>query len=197
MFFANLLSHRSNIGVWALRLSVFSGGLAWRIAKFFALHSEVVVCVVVACVLVGCSSPKIADLPKPEVPTPAPTPPAPKKIPPSIVSQAQTPRDYRQDAAKHIYGFNQHRIYKGKLPPLLYAIGVVTFEVDEDGKIQSFDWMRKPKQAPEVIQEIERAIKAAEPFPAPIHLGRVRYTETWLWHKSGKFQLDTLTEGQL
>ena len=107
------------------------------------------------------------------------------------------PQQYRQDAAKHIYSQNQHRIYKGKLPPLLYAIGVVTFEVDMDGKIQSFDWMRKPKQAPEVIQEIERTIKAAEPFPAPIHLGRVRYTETWLWHKSGKFQLDTLTEGQI
>jgi hypothetical protein len=24
----------------------------------------------------------------------------------------------------------------------------------------------------------------------------VVYTDTWLWHKSGKFQLDTLTEGQ-
>ena len=27
-------------------------------------------------------------------------------------------------------------------------------------------------------------------------LGKVVYTDTWLWHKSGKFQLDTLTEGQ-
>jgi len=113
------------------------------------------------------------------------------------VSSARTPLQYRQDAAKHLYVCNQSRIYKGKLPPLLYAIGVVTFEVDMDGKIQAFDWMRKPKQAPEVIQEIERTIKAAEPCPAPIHLGRVRYTETWLWHKSGKFQLDTLTEGQI
>jgi hypothetical protein len=25
----------------------------------------------------------------------------------------------------------------------------------------------------------------------------VVYTDTWLWHKSGRFQLDTLTEGQL
>jgi hypothetical protein len=24
----------------------------------------------------------------------------------------------------------------------------------------------------------------------------VTYTDVWLWHKSGKFQLDTLTEGQ-
>ncbi|MCC2635699.1 MAG: hypothetical protein K0S48_3585, partial [Ramlibacter sp.] len=25
---------------------------------------------------------------------------------------------------------------------------------------------------------------------------KVVYTDTWLWHKSGRFQLDTLTEGQ-
>jgi len=24
----------------------------------------------------------------------------------------------------------------------------------------------------------------------------VTYTDVWLWHKSGQFQLDTLTEGQ-
>jgi len=30
----------------------------------------------------------------------------------------------------------------------------------------------------------------------PERLGRVTYTDTWLWDKSGRFQLDTLTEGQ-
>jgi hypothetical protein len=25
----------------------------------------------------------------------------------------------------------------------------------------------------------------------------VTYTDTWLWHKTGQFQLDTLSEGQL
>lgn len=141
----------------------------------------------------GCSTYKTATS-KTEVLPVAQTPTAPT---PKVVSLAQSQKEYRQDAARHIYAFNQYRIHEGKLPPLLYAIGVVTFEVREDGKIQSFDWMRKPNQAPEVIQEIERTIKAAEPFPAPIRLGRVRYTETWLWHKSGKFQLDTLTEGQI
>jgi hypothetical protein len=29
-----------------------------------------------------------------------------------------------------------------------------------------------------------------------VRMGRVVYTDTWLWHASGKFQLDTLTEGQ-
>jgi protein TonB len=149
------------------------------------------------CILAGCAGPKVVH--SPPIETPALPPPlvSETKPLPSFVSTARMPHQYRQDAAKHIYSQNQHRVYKGKLPPLLYAIGVVTFEVDMDGKVQSFDWMRKPKQAPEVIQEIERTIKAAEPFPAPIHLGRVRYTETWLWHKSGKFQLDTLTEGQI
>jgi protein TonB len=47
-----------------------------------------------------------------------------------------------------------------------------------------------------VIAEIERTIKAASPFPAPVRMGKVVYTDTWLCHKSGKFQLDTLTEGQ-
>ena len=38
--------------------------------------------------------------------------------------------------------------------------------------------------------------RAAAPYPLPERLGRVTYTDTWLWDKSGRFQLDTLTEGQ-
>jgi hypothetical protein len=56
--------------------------------------------------------------------------------------------------------------------------------------------MRAPKHAPEVMAEIERTVRNAAPFPAPVKLGKVTYTDTWLWHKTGQFQLDTLTEGQ-
>ena len=42
----------------------------------------------------------------------------------------------------------------------------------------------------------ERTVRAAAPFPAPTRMGKVTYTDTWLWDKSGHFQLDTLTEGQ-
>jgi protein TonB len=45
--------------------------------------------------------------------------------------------------------------------------------------------------------EIERSVRKAAPYPAPIKMGSVTYTDTWLWEKSGRFQLDTLTEGQL
>jgi hypothetical protein len=47
------------------------------------------------------------------------------------------------------------------------------------------------------MADIERSVRSAAPFPVPVKMGRVTYTDTWLWHKSGRFQLDTLTEGQM
>ncbi|NBT54411.1 MAG: hypothetical protein EBT05_05875 [Betaproteobacteria bacterium] len=126
-------------------------------------------------------------------------PPAPA-VPPVVVAAAApsaNPREYRRDAAKHLYGQNAHRIYKGKLPAMLYAIGVLQVDVDGRGQVIRLNWMRTPTHAPEVVAEIERTVRRAAPFPVPAHLGQVTYTDTWLWHKSGRFQLDTLTEGQL
>ena len=111
-------------------------------------------------------------------------------------SEATNPRAYRADAATHLYGLNQERVYKGRLPPLLYAIGVLQVDLDGGGHVRDLRWMRAPKHAPEVIAEIERTVRAAAPFPAPARMGRVVYTDTWLWDRSGRFQLDTLTEGQ-
>ena len=111
-------------------------------------------------------------------------------------SGATSAKAYREDGASHIYGLNTDRIYKGKLPPLLHAVGVLNVDIDRTGRVTRLDWMRAPRHAPEVMAEIERMVKQASPFPAPTRLGKVVYTDTWLWHKSGKFQLDTLTEGQ-
>lgn len=116
---------------------------------------------------------------------------------PAAPSGAVNPRAYRLDAASHLYSRNANRIYKGKLPPLLYAIGVLDVEVDRNGRVTALNWQRAPKHAPEVIAEIERTVRQAAPYPAPTRMGRVTYTDVWLWHESGKFQLDTLTEGQL
>ena len=153
-----------------------------------------------AALLASCSSPP------PQAPaavaTPAPqvavAPPSAQPAPAMVIktSYAANPRAYRQDAAQHIYGRNQARIWKGRMPPLLYAIGVLQVEVDGSGNVRHLNWMRAPRHAPEVIAEIERTVRAAAPFPVPAKMGKVVYTDTWLWHKSGKFQLDTLTEGQ-
>lgn len=153
----------------------------------------------VAAILGACSStsapPQAASKPPPVEARPS----APAVQPPVATgptSSATNARAYRADAATHLYGLNRERIYKGRMPPLLYAIGVLQVEVDGRGNVRNLSWMRAPKHAPEVIAEIERTVRAAAPFPAPARMGKVVYTDTWLWHKSGRFQLDTLTEGQ-
>ncbi len=172
--------------------------------------------VTVAAFIAGCASSPMppSQAPSTRVPPPSASgsvpsygPPAPSASPQSgaqtppvhfaTASVAATPKAYRRDAASHLYARNETRIYKGKLPPLLYAIGVLEVEVDGQGKVRSTNWLRAPKHAPEVIAEIERTVRQAQPYPAPTRLGKVTYTDTWLWDASGKFQLDTLTEGQL
>ena len=102
---------------------------------------------------------------------------------------------YRRTAANHLYRKYPERIHKGKLPPMLYAIGVLEVTVDTSGRVASLRWLRAPSHAPEVVAQIERLVRQAAPFPAPS--ARTGYIDTWLWDRSGRFQLDTLTEGQL
>jgi hypothetical protein len=151
----------------------------------------------IAALFAGCSSQPPATSTAPSVDGQPPV----ATVPPSASatarrSEAGNPRAYRADAAHHLYALNQERIYKGRLPPMLYAVGVLQVDVDGRGNVRDLHWMRAPRHAPEVIAEIERTVRAAAPFPAPARMGKVVYTDTWLWHKSGRFQLDTLTEGQ-
>ena len=119
-----------------------------------------------------------------------------RPVPVPDASDAASARAYRKDAARHLYSMNLDSIYKGRMPPLLYAVGVLQVHVDGQGRVGAISWMRAPRHAPEVMRAIERMVRAADPFPAPVLTGGLVYTDTWLWHKSGKWQLDTLTEGQ-
>ena len=141
--------------------------------------------------LQGCSTP--------------PAPPATQARPPAApsadapapaVSLARNAKDYRRDAASHLYAQQAAKVYKGRLPPMLYAVGVLNVDIDRRGQVQAIHWQRAPRHAPEVMAEIEKMVRAAAPYPAPQHMAKVTYTDVWLWHKSGQFQLDTLTEGQ-
>ncbi len=153
--------------------------------------------------LTGCSTPAPAPTPSPTTtPTKVPQVPAPVALPAEPVkpqlpmSSARSAHEYRVDAAKHLYTLNGARIFKGRLPPMLYAVGVLDVEVDKQGQVTRTHWVRAPGHAPEVMKEIEKTVRQAAPYPVPAHLGKVVYSDVWLWHKSGKFQLDTLTEGQ-
>ena len=118
--------------------------------------------------------------------------PSPTALKPSA---AQTAKAYRGDGAKHLYAVYRQHIYKGRMPPLLYGVAVVETEIDENGQVIDVNIVRKPA-APEVGPWVVEMIKKSGPFPPPSKMGRVKYLDIWLVHKSGKFQLDTLTEGQ-
>ncbi len=154
-----------------------------------------------AVLLASCTSPPAPPAP-PSAPPPVflpglPPPPPGAVLPaPTRVSEALTPKEYRRDGARHLYGLNAHRIYKGQLPPLIKAVGVLDVELDARGNVRNVSWMRAPAHVPDVMREIERTVRAAAPFPAPMRLGGVTYRDIWLWDRSGNFQLDTLTEGQ-
>ena len=89
------------------------------------------------------------------------------------------------------------RVYRGRLPPLLYGIMMVETELDAAGQVLNVHVVRKPA-ADEVAPWVMAMVRRAAPYPAPAAMPgtTVRFTETWFVDKSGLFQLFSLTEGQ-
>jgi hypothetical protein len=111
-------------------------------------------------------------------------------------SAAEIEKEYRIDAARHIYAAYPSRIMRGKLPPLMYAMMITETEIDATGNIVNVVVVREPAAAKEVTPWVVAVIRRAGPFPAPVKMGGVKYFEVWAVDKSGLFQLDTLSEGQ-
>ncbi len=112
-------------------------------------------------------------------------------------SDQEGEREYRIDAARHLYSCFPMRVYRGKLPPLLYGVMMVETELDTTGNVLNVNVVRKPA-ADEVTPWVVAMIKRGAPYPAPAKLpgGTVKFTETFFVDKSGLFQTFTLTEGQ-
>ncbi len=123
----------------------------------------------------------------------APTPLQAGELPPS---EAATPRAYRLEGARHLYLSYPMHVLRGRLPPLLHAVAVIETSIDGSGRVTGIQVVRAPAEATEVVPWIRKMIEKAQPFPAPAKLGRVAYTDIWLVDERGRFQLDTLTEGQ-
>ena len=58
----------------------------------------------------------------------------------ATVSHARNARDYRRDAARHLYARQPERIYPGRPPPMLYAVGVLHVDIDRTGQVQALRW---------------------------------------------------------
>ena len=113
-----------------------------------------------------------------------------------ITNQTPAVRAYRKLGSGQIYKAYPTRIYKGKIPPLVYAVVVVETDIDATGKVLNVGFSRRPSHAPEVPEMIAELIRKASPLPPPGKLGAHTYVDTWLWDKSGNFQLDSRTLGQ-
>jgi hypothetical protein len=121
--------------------------------------------------------------------------PQPRSAP--LDSQASTEKAYRKDAGAHIYRAYPTQVYSGKLPPLLYAVAVTETEIDAKGAVLNVRVKRAPAGAKHVGPWVMDLIRRAAPLPPPVRMGNVRYIEIWLVDRSGRFQVDSLTEGQL
>lgn len=122
--------------------------------------------------------------------------PAPAVAAAPDASTAADAKAYRKDGARHIYAAYRDQIYKGKLPPLIHAIVVAEVDLDDAGNVRDVNMIRTPSHAPDVTERVRQMIRAASPLPAPKRMGGTKYLDIWLVDKSGRFQLDTLTEGQ-
>ena len=137
-----------------------------------------------ALLLAGAAQAQFSVLPAPQVKG------APR------ASEATTDDDYKLDAARHLYSAYPQRIYKGVLPPFIYSVMVVQTEIDETGQVRDVAVLRTPA-ADEVAPWVIAMVRRAGPYPAPAKLaGGARWVEIFLVDKGGKFQVDTLTEGQ-
>lgn len=122
--------------------------------------------------------------------------PTPLQPAAGAVSQAQDEQAYKRDAARRVYDAFPAHIHRGKLPPLMYAIAITETDVDEQGRVTDVRLMREPAGGKEVGPWVVAMLRKIGQFPAPTHQAKATYREIWLVDKTGKFQVDTLTEGQ-
>ena len=114
---------------------------------------------------------QFAMVPAPQCATPTP-------------SAASEERAFRADAARHVYACYPARVFRGKLPPMLYGVMMVETQLDATGNVLNITVIRKPA-ADEVAPWIQAMIKRASPFPAPVAIagGTVTFTETYFVDK--------------
>ena len=159
------------------------GAFSAAVLAFFSAFFSAAVALLVAA---GSAHAQFAMVPAPALPSP----PEP--------SAATDERAYRADAARHLYRAYASRVFRGKLPPMMYAVMITDTELDADGTVRSVTVARPPAAAKEVTPWVMALIRGASPFPAPRQLGEggTVWREIWLVDKSGRFQVDALTEGQ-
>jgi periplasmic protein TonB len=112
------------------------------------------------------------------------------------VSGAADERSYRRDAARMVYEAFPTHVFRGQLPALMHAIAITETDIDDDGRIRAVRLVREPAAAKEVGPWVVAMIRRLDRLPVPGQLRGHTWTEVWLVDRSGRFQTDSLSEGQ-
>ncbi|VXB57545.1 TonB C-terminal domain-containing protein [Massilia sp. 9I] len=121
-------------------------------------------------------------------PTPAPSPP------PSLTLDA-----YKAHVARHILERNADRSFRGRLPPMLPAIVVVSITVDRDGQLTDVRVQRS--RDPDASRVALASMLRSGPLPRPHGLlaansSAITFSETFLFDRDYRFQLRSLAGPQ-
>lgn len=108
-------------------------------------------------------------------------------------SQAETPQDYRADAARVIYGAFPMLISRGTSLETVMDKAMVAIDIGPDGKAQAVRLLRAPTMD-EIGPWILALVRRIERFPVPARLKQVTYTDIWLLEESGQFRLGALAD---
>ncbi len=114
----------------------------------------------------------------------------------ALPSEALNEKAYRRDAGRHFYSAYSSQVMYGVLPPLLYAVMVTETQVDANGKVLNVRVRRAAGRAREVTPWVVGMIRRAAHSAAASAHGQGDIHRIWLVDRSGRLQVDSLTEGQ-
>jgi len=107
---------------------------------------------------------------------------------------------YRREVGRHLYAAYPSRVFKGTLPSNLFAVLMTEAEIDAAGRVLRVSVLRPPAStaAAAVPRWVLGAIERAAPYPVPTGMGTgtLTWREVWLVDRSGRFQVQLLSEGQ-
>ena len=128
---------------------------------------------------------------------------APITAVPKPAPQASSVSAYRQALAQHIRSASADQAFEGVPPNPLYAIVVLTWQVDGEGKVTGLRVLRGAPHAPATdklaLESVRRAQTLPKPSSAVLRQGggkRLTVLETWLFKDAKHFQLRTLAQNQ-
>lgn len=123
---------------------------------------------------------------------------------PKTLPMSAAMADYRQILARHIRAASADQAFEGVPPNPLYAIVVLSWQVDAEGKVSNLRVLRSAAHAPTTdklaLESVRRAHILPKPSATVLRQGgggkRLTVLESWLFKDANHFQLRTLALNQ-